>query len=94
MMEYLVVAYDKENVLDKRLAVRDEHIANTKELMEKGNILQAGAIMENEKMIGSSLFVSFESEKSFYDWLENEPYAKNGVWDMDEIKIVPLRLLK
>ncbi len=93
-MEFLIVAYDKKGVLEKRLANRDEHVKGAKKLINEGKILKAGAIIENEQMVGSSLFVDFESKTQLDEWLKNEPYVKNGVWDMDKIQIIPVKVLK
>lgn len=92
-MQYLVIAYDKKDVLDKRLAVRDLHVKGARDFMEKGNILQAGAFIEDDKMVGSTLFVDFDTKEELDEWLKSEPYVKNGVWDMDKIKILPIKVL-
>lgn len=92
-MQYLIIAYDNENALEKRLAVRDEHVKAAKELMAKGNIITAGALIEEDKMVGSSLFVDFDNDDDFDSWLENEPYVKAGVWNMEELQIVPVKVL-
>ncbi len=92
-MQYLIIAYDKKGVLHKRLEVRDLHLKGVREYMKKGNILSGGALIEDEKMIGSSLFVDFESKKELDTWLKNEPYVKNGVWDMEKIQILPIKVL-
>lgn len=92
-MQYLVIAYDNENMLEKRLEVRDAHVAGTKKLMAEGKILNAGALIEDEKMVGSTLFIDFETEDEINDWLESEPYVVNGVWNMDEFQITPIKVL-
>ena len=92
-MQYLVIAYDNDNALDRRLAVRDEHVAGVKKLMSEGKIINAGALIEDEKMVGSTLYIDFESDDDLDEWLENEPYVKNNVWNMDEFQIVPMKLL-
>ncbi len=92
-MQYLIIAYDKKDVLNKRLEVRDEHVKGAREFMKKGAILNAGAFIEDEKMVGSTLFVDFPSREELDKWLENEPYVKNGVWDMEKIQILPIKVL-
>lgn len=92
-MQYLVIAYDNENALEKRLEVRDAHVEGAKKLMAEGKIIQAGALIEDEKMVGSTLFVDFKDDDEINEWLENEPYVKNGVWNMEEFQIVPVKLL-
>ncbi len=92
-MQYLIIAYDNDNALDKRLEVRDAHVAGAKKLMAEGKIIDAGALIEEDQMVGSTLFVNFESEDELNDWLDNEPYVVNKVWNMDEFQIVPVKLL-
>ena len=92
-MQYLVIAYDYDGALEKRLEVRDEHVKSTKELMAKGNIINAAALIEDDKMVGSTLFVEFENDDKLEEWLENEPYVKAKVWNYEEIQIVPVKLL-
>ena len=72
---------------------REQHIINTKKMMESGNIVSAGALIEDDKMVGSSLFVDFDTDEELDLWLEDEPYVTNRVWNMDEIQIVPVKLL-
>lgn len=92
-MQYLVIAYDYDDALERRLACRDEHIEGAKKLMKEGKIINAGALIEDDKMVGSTLFVDFDSEDELDAWLENEIYVKNKVWNYDEIQIVPVKLL-
>ncbi len=92
-MQYLVIAYDNENVLEKRLAAREDHLSGAKDLMAKGKIINAGALIEEDKMVGSTLYVDFDNDDEINEWLENEPYVVNGVWNMEEFQIVPVKLL-
>ncbi|AXH15828.1 hypothetical protein CP985_03590 [Malaciobacter mytili LMG 24559] len=92
-MQYLIIAYDNDNALEKRLAVREAHVEGAKKLMAEGKIINAGALIEEEQMVGSTLFVDFETEDELNDWLDNEPYVTNGVWNMEEFQIVPVKLL-
>ena len=92
-MQYLVIAYDNDNALERRLAVRDAHVEGTRKLMAEGKIINAGALIEDEVMVGSTLLVDFATDDEIDEWLENEPYVKNNVWNMDEFQIVPMKLL-
>lgn len=92
-MQYLVIAYDNENALEKRLESREAHIAGAKKMMAEGKIINAGALIEDDKMVGSTLFVDFENEDEIDAWLSEEPYVKNAVWNMEEFQIVPVKLL-
>ncbi len=93
-MQYLIIAYDKKDALQKRLAVRDLHVKGAKKMIEKGKIINGGAFIENDNMVGSTLFVDFNSRQELDEWLENEIYVKEGVWDMEKIQILPVKLLK
>ena len=92
-MQYLIIAYDFEGVLDKRLAARDEHVKGARDLMSQGKIITAGALIEEDEMVGSTLFVNFDSDDELNAWLEEEPYVTAGVWDMENIQIVPVKIL-
>ena len=92
-MQYLVIAYDNGNALERRLESRDEHVEGVRKLMAEGKIINAAALMEEDVMVGSTLFIDFETDEELDAWLENEPYVKNNVWDMDEFQIVPMKVL-
>ncbi len=92
-MQYLVIAYDYEDALEKRLKARAEHVKSTQELMKKGKIISACALIEDDKMVGSSVVTNFASEEEFEAWLSNEPYVKNNVWNMQELQIVDVKVM-
>ena len=92
-MQYLIIAYDLEGALEKRLAARDEHVKGARLLMSEGKIVTAGALIEEDEMVGSTLFVNFASDDELNAWLETEPYVTGGVWDMENIQIVPVKIL-
>ncbi|MCP4970248.1 MAG: hypothetical protein GY932_08310, partial [Arcobacter sp.] len=72
---------------------REDHLSGAKDLMAKGKIINAGALIEEDKMVGSTLYVDFDNDDEINEWLENEPYVVNGVWNMEEFQIVPVKLL-
>ncbi|WP_419769081.1 MAG: YciI family protein [Candidatus Marinarcus sp.] len=92
-MQYLVIAYDYENALDKRMAARAAHVKATQKLMKEGKIITACAMIEEEKMIGSTVITNFDTESEFETWLSNEPYVKGNVWNMEEIQIVDVKVM-
>ena len=92
-MQYLVIAYDNDGALERRLESREAHIEGARKLMSQGKIIDAGALIEDDMMVGSTLFVDFENDEEIDEWLLNEPYVKNNVWNMDEFQIVPMKLL-
>ena len=92
-MQYLVIAYDNDGALERRLESREAHIEGARKLMSEGKIIDAGALIEDDIMVGSTLFVDFENDEEIDEWLLNEPYVKNNVWNMDEFQMVPMKLL-
>ncbi len=92
-MQYLIIAYDYEDALEKRMEARPAHVEGTQKLMAEGKIVSACALIEDDKMVGSSVVTNFENEDEFDEWLVNEPYVKNGVWNMEEIQVVPIKVM-
>ncbi|MBF7071562.1 YciI family protein [Aliarcobacter butzleri] len=92
-MQYLVIAYDNDGALERRLESREAHIEGARKLMSEGKIIDAGALIEDDMMVGSTLFVNFENDEEIDEWLLNEPYVKNNVWNMNEFQMVPVKLL-
>jgi len=92
-MQFMIVAYDgtDEGALNRRLAVRDSHIAGAIELKNKGILIAGGAILDDAgRMIGSTTYVDFESRAELDAWLERDPYVTGDVWR--DITITPIRL--
>ena len=92
-MQFLVVAYDgkDKDAKNRRAAARPSHLAEAQELKKAGNIIVGAAILdENEEMIGSTLCVEFESRADLDEWLANDPYVTEGVWQ--NITVQPIRL--
>ena len=92
-MQFLVVAYDgkDKDAKNRRAAARSSHLVEAQELKEAGNIIVGAAILdENEEMIGSTLCVEFESRADLDEWLANDPYVTEGVWQ--DITVQPIRL--
>lgn len=81
-VEYLITAWDGTDAgaLGRRLAVRDAHLAGAQRLAENGELLSGGAILDDGRMIGSSMHVAFADEASFRAWYDAEPYVTGDVW--------------
>ena len=84
--QFVLIAYDAANVLDKRMACRAEHIALIDKLRAEGKALM-GAALTNDmgQMIGSIITLDM-TEAELDNYLKIEPYVVNGVWDKIEIK--------
>lgn len=92
-MQFMITAYDgkDDGALDRRLSVRDAHIEGAKQLKEAGNLIAGGAILnEDDQMIGSTMFVEFDTKAELDQWLASDPYVAGNVWQ--DINVLPIRL--
>jgi len=92
-MEYLVTAFDDTDAqaLERRLAARPAHLDGADKLKAAGKIIAGGAILDdNNKMIGSTLYVDFATRDELNEWLQNDPYVIEGVWK--DVNILPIKL--
>ena len=89
-MQFIIKAYDGEGKLSKRMEVRPRHLEGMQKLNE--HIICAGGLLDDEgKMKGSVLIMDFESRKQLDDYLANEPYVVEKVWD--KIEVDPLNVV-
>nr|WP_278251852.1 YciI family protein [Sabulibacter ruber] len=73
--------------MDRRMATRPAHLEMVKKLKETGNFILGGAMLSpEEKMIGSTLVVEFENENAVQQYLAQEPYILQKVWDKVDVK--------
>ncbi len=89
-MQFIVIAYDgtDDGALDRRLAAREAHLKLGDKMLADGQMLYAGAILDDEgKMIGSTIVCDFPSRKELDAWLEIEPYITGPVWKNIEIRL-------
>ncbi|MCH7671216.1 MAG: hypothetical protein IIB72_03515 [Proteobacteria bacterium] len=92
-MQFMIIAYDgtDEEARNRRTAARPAHIDGVKLLKESGKLIAGGAILDDaEQMIGSTLYVEFDSRSELDSWLEQDPYVTGGVWK--DITVQPIRL--
>lgn len=79
-MQYIITAYDGENMLEKRLEIRPRHLENMTKV--KGKVLCAGGILDDEgTMKGSMLVIDFAEKADLDEYLRSEPYIKEQVWE-------------
>jgi uncharacterized protein YciI len=83
-MQFVLIAYDgiDEGALGRRLAAREAHLKQGKELHEAGKWLYAAGLLDDGgKMIGSMIVCEFPSrEEMEKQWLSREPYIAGKVW--------------
>ena len=88
-MQYIVTGFDgtDEKAMDRRLAVREEHLESVKKRFEAGEHLYGAAMLDDAgKMIGSMMVVEYPSREELDKRLKNEPYVTGDVWRKIEIK--------
>lgn len=93
MQQYTIFALDHtdEDAINRRLAVRPNHLHGASVLKKAGNLVMGGALLDEAgKMIGSNMIVQFETEEEFQAYLKVEPYITGNVWD--KITIYPFRM--
>ena len=84
-MQFLIRAYDGEGKLDKRMEVRPRHLEGMKKLSD--HIVSAGGLLDEEgKMKGSALIMDFESRQELDEYIANEPYVLEKVWEKIEVE--------
>ena len=84
-MQFLIRAYDGTGKLDKRLEVRPRHLEGMKRLSE--HIVSAGGLLDEEgKMKGSALIMDFASRQELDEYIANEPYVLEKVWEKIEVE--------
>ena len=91
-MQFLVVATDgtDEAALERRRRTRPTHLESIGPLVDAGNVLVGGAILDQDgEMIGSMLLLDFPHRDDLDAWLARDPYVTDGVWR--EIEVHPFR---
>lgn len=90
-MQFLVIARDYADALDRRMAVREEHVARGNDMRDRGELLFAVAILDDDsKMIGSLMVLNLASRQHVDEWLKSEPYVTGNVWE--NIEVLPCRV--
>ena len=79
-------------MLDKRMEVRPRHLEGMKAL-GKQIICAGGLLDEAGKMKGSALVMSFPDLAALDEYLKNEPYVVEGVWQKIEVEAMNVVLV-
>lgn len=90
-MQFIIMAHDHPNSLDKRLAVRQQHI-DTCMGMKKDGTMTYGVALIDEKgdMCGSMIVLDVADRAAVDAYLKDEPYVKGGVWG--KIEVIPCKI--
>ena len=93
MPQYVITARDgtDEGALARRMAARPAHLANVAPMVEAGQLIAGGAILDDAgQMIGSVTIADFPNRAALDHWLATDPYVVQGVWQ--SIDVQPFRL--
>ena len=91
-MTFIITAYDGENMLPRRMEVRPRHLENIARM--KDRVVCAGGLLDDEgKMKGSVLVMDFDSRADVDEYLKNEPYVTEHVWERVEVERLNVVLL-
>jgi uncharacterized protein YciI len=87
-MQFVVIAHDHktEGTLERRTAVRPEHLARVDQATDDGTLVFAVALLDDdERMIGSVMVVDLPSRADVERWLDEEPYKVHDIWETIDI---------
>jgi hypothetical protein len=92
-MYYAIIAEDTPQSLDKRLAVRPDHLKRLETLRQDGRLLTAGPHpgIDSEDpgdagFTGSLIIAEFRSLEDAIAWAEDDPYRHAGVYASVTVK--------
>ena len=92
-MWYAIEGFDGEDVLARRLAAREEHLARLRVLRDAGRLLLAGpcpAIDAEDPgpagFSGSIVIAEFDSLEAAREWAGADPYVAAGVYTRVEVR--------
>lgn len=93
MMFYVIIGEDRAGTLDKRLAVRPDHVARLQALQDEGRLLLAGPCPAIDSpdpgpagFSGSLIVAEFESLDAAKAWADADPYVAAGVYQKVTVK--------
>lgn len=92
-MLYLIVGEDTPNSLEKRLAVRPDHVARLQALQAEGRLLLAGPFPAVDSpdpgaagFTGSAIVAEFASLADAQAWADADPYVAAGVYGSVQVR--------
>ena len=97
-MLYAFISQDVENSLEKRLSVREQHVARLNALKDEGRLIIAGphpAVDSPDPgdvgFTGSLIVAEFASLEDAQAWADTDPYIDAGVYD--NVIVKPFKLV-
>jgi len=92
-MLYAIISEDVDNSLQKRAAVRPDHLARLETLKEQGRLFVAGPFPAidcetpgDAGFTGSLVIAEFNSLDEAQDWADDDPYKLAGIYAHTTVK--------
>lgn len=92
-MLYVIIGEDRPGTLEKRLAVRPDHVARLQALQAEGRLILAGPCPAIDSpdpgpagFSGSVIVAEFASLEAAKAWADADPYIAAGVYEKVTIK--------
>ena len=92
-MFYSIVADDRDNSLEARMAARPAHVERLQALRDQGRLLLAGPNPASDSpdpgeagFSGSIIVAEFDSLAAAQAWADEDPYVKQGVYASVTVK--------
>ena len=89
-MQFIINAYDGENMLEKRMEVRPRHLEGMDRL-GKHVVCAGGRLNDEGKPVGSVMVMDFDSREQLDEYLKAEPYITEHVWE--KVDVEPLNVV-
>ena len=91
MPYFVLTCTDHEGSLEKRLAIRPQHVERLQQLDDARRLIAAGAHPKDPNdpqagFLGSTIIVEFDSREALDAWILDEPFLKHGIYASIEIK--------
>ncbi|VUC24054.1 unnamed protein product [Clonostachys rosea] len=94
--EFIAIINDKPGVLEKRKEIRPQHLAAMKPLITAGKVIAGGAQVSTHPpegqfpdAKGSVIIYAVENLEEAKEYVKNDPYTVNGVWDIETANYIP-----
>ena len=92
-MLYVIIGEDRPGTLEKRLAVRPDHVARLQALQAEGRLILAGPCPAIDSpdpgpagFSGSVIVAEFASLEAAKAWADADPYIAAGVYEKVTVK--------
>ena len=92
-MQFVVIGRDGTDpeAPARRQAARRSHLKGIEPLVNSGNVLLGGAILDDDGIMrGSVIVADFPSRTELDAWLMGDPYVTGDVWQ--EVEVAPFRV--